>query len=255
MLNILIADDEQLIRNGIQEILKTAFPEMFRYYFAADGEEVISVVKNEDIDILISDIKMPKIDGLEALKIMSSDNTISFPLTIMISAYSDFSYARSCIRYGVKDYLLKPIERKKLIQLFHKMIKEFDLDKIIKSENMPDETSLTNKEKSYIKQTILYVEEHYSEDINMAVISNNLSIHYNYFSALFSKYYSRGFNNFIHTYRIKKAKALLENTDYRVFEIASMVGYKDPRYFVKKFSSIENISPLKYKRLKEQKYT
>ena len=247
MLRILIADDEKIVREGIKDMITTAFPDLFYFSEAGDGVELVSQVRKENIDLLITDIKMPRQDGLEALKELYLDPEVIEPLTVVISGYSDFEYARSCIELGVKDYLLKPIERKKLAALIRKLLNEFDLEKL-QPEEAPDGEALKEREEHYIKEALLFIEEHYAEDINMAVISNHLSLHYNYFSPIFKKFSPKGFKHYLNSYRIRKAKGLLANTDLKVMEIAEQVGYRDVKYFTRKFQEQEGLSPLSFRK-------
>lgn len=115
MLTILIVDDESLERNGIKFLLKREEQD-FRILEAGNGREAFRILLEEHVDILFSDVKMPYINGLE---LTERAREIRPDLEIVIfSGYNDFSYAREALRYGVVDYVLKPVDPEE----FHKTL-------------------------------------------------------------------------------------------------------------------------------------
>ena len=107
MLTILIVDDEKLERNGIKFLLKRE-KEEFRILEATNGKDAMGVLASNHVDILFSDVKMPYMNGLELVRQVRETNE---DMEIVIfSGYNDFSYAREALRYGVVDYVLKPVD-------------------------------------------------------------------------------------------------------------------------------------------------
>ena len=107
MLTILIVDDEKLERNGIKFLLKRE-QEEFNILEAGNGKDALGVLATHHVDILFSDVKMPYMNGLELarqVKEMYPDMEL-----VIFSGYNDFSYAREALRYGVVDYVLKPVD-------------------------------------------------------------------------------------------------------------------------------------------------
>ncbi len=115
MVNIIIADDDISSCRMIAKLLKNEVEEIENVYTAKNGEEVMALIKEHDIDIVISDVRMPVMDGIEmARQIREGSSNICI---ILISAYTEFEYAREAIRYGVSDYIIKPIDREELERL------------------------------------------------------------------------------------------------------------------------------------------
>ncbi len=115
MLNILIVDDEPHARDGMKQLLETAkVPVLLQT--AEDGEEGLAKACQMPPDILITDIRMPHLNGLEMIKALS-EKGIRIPRIYLITGYSEFSYAQQAIHYGVTEYLLKPVATKTLLQL------------------------------------------------------------------------------------------------------------------------------------------
>ncbi|MDE7204487.1 MAG: AraC family transcriptional regulator, partial [Lachnospiraceae bacterium] len=104
------------------------------------------------------------------------------------------------------------------------------------------------KNKSKMKQALAYIEENYDKDLNMAVISNYVSMNYSLFSYAFKQYTGKNFVNYLKALRVNEAKRLLEETDMRVIEISQKVGYENEKHFMKLFKSQCGVSPTEYRK-------
>lgn len=466
MKKILVADDERFIRLGIEALINDYFDNV-EITLAKNGEEAYEECLQNDYDIVITDIHMPKLSGIEFIKKLF-DTNIDVKV-IVLSGFNEFEYARQCMKYGVKNYLLKPIENSELVNLIkeifstideehgiekHDLLRELEFElenkeknnqnlnklltkldlnfekykcyyiqgnidfKEIKSSNPnsklsfieheknsgylisnqklninenydfiiesnletelvkafesvkelrkykmiigkqiitpedikhrkyvyvnPDnisdisdisdylkmgkfdlieiivkkvfndknileynyrtykeihghfirnifeklgehsnEISSLNKEfenldfpnigeyienllsvlrnlanilnenskmeKVYIEQAKEYLNAHYNEDLNMAVVSNYVSLNYSYFSSLFKKYMKVNFLDYLNSIRIEKSKEYLKKIDYKIYEISDLVGYKNPKHFSKIFKKMEKITPIEYR--------
>jgi Response regulator containing CheY-like receiver domain and AraC-type DNA-binding domain len=122
MVSILIADDEPLVVKGIKIMLENSSLPISSIQEAENGEEALQLMADKIIDIVITDIRMPKVDGLEFCRRIYKKSTKSS--IVIISGYSDFSYAQEVIKYGVRAYLLKPVQKRQLIETISDIIKE-----------------------------------------------------------------------------------------------------------------------------------
>ena len=123
MIQILIVDDEKIERNGIKFLLKQLHMEA-EIREAVNGVKALEALEEKPVDILLTDIKMPFMDGLSLSKIVSKE----FPRMkiIIISGYDDFAYAVEMLRNGVREYILKPIEREKITEILKKLNAEIE---------------------------------------------------------------------------------------------------------------------------------
>jgi two-component system response regulator YesN len=136
MLKVLIVDDEIRVCRLIQYLIDWESLGFEMLGYVNDGLSAFQIIQEKNPDIVITDIRMPEFGGLELIQ---QTRNISYNTHfIIISGYSDFSYAQTAIKYGVDDYLLKPIKKKELIQTLDKIKSELDLVKknIIQTENM-----------------------------------------------------------------------------------------------------------------------
>ena len=109
-----------------------------------------------------------------------------------------------------------------------------------------DEAEGINDKK--IAKAIAYIRENYRSDINMAVVSNHVSMNYSLFSKQFKEYTGTNFVSYVRDLRISDAKKLLAETELRINEIGSMVGYENDKHFLKNFKAAVGVSPGEYRR-------
>lgn len=124
MYKLIIADDENIIRKGIVETLRKSV-DYFEIYEAGNGEEVLQIVDTENIDALIVDIKMPKVNGVTVLKrLCESKKNI---LSVVLTGYEEFDYAKSALEYGAVKYILKPMVPSQLVELAKELKENLDI--------------------------------------------------------------------------------------------------------------------------------
>ncbi|UOQ86921.1 response regulator transcription factor [Gracilibacillus salinarum] len=122
-MNILVVEDEPMILKGISFLLKDyEYPdnEQPTIFMANNGVKAIEYLQSNSFDFIFTDIKMPEMNGFELISKWSQKKTIS--QWVVISGFNDFEYTRQAIQYGVKDYLLKPVTRKKMNETIERLL-------------------------------------------------------------------------------------------------------------------------------------
>lgn len=119
MYRILIVDDEKKEREGIALLIRK-FKLPLDVTLACNGEEALEIISRSRYDILLTDIKMPYMDGIQLITEVQKKGLS--PICIIYSAYGEFEYARNAISLGVLEYLLKPIQFEAFLDLFNKVI-------------------------------------------------------------------------------------------------------------------------------------
>ena len=119
MKTVLIVEDEKLIRQGLAAMLKRAPVPIETVLQAHNGAEALTILQSQPVDAMITDVRMPEMDGME----LAARAAVlpQPPLVLVISGYDDFNYAVNMMRSGVQDYLLKPVEREALYQALAKI--------------------------------------------------------------------------------------------------------------------------------------
>lgn len=124
MKKVLVVEDEKLIRQGIAAMIKRSGIPVEEVIECNNGLSAMDVLSKEQIDVVFTDIRMPKMNGIELVQAMQElDNP---PLAVAISGYDDFSYAVEMMRHGVREYILKPVERDKLKSILEKLDNEIN---------------------------------------------------------------------------------------------------------------------------------
>ncbi|WP_456278939.1 response regulator transcription factor [Bacillus sp. AK128] len=249
--NILVVDDESITLQGLKKTLEGWANSNKEILIAPNAASAIELFHTKKIHLLITDIDMPEMTGLEMLKEVRSKGQL--PVVIVISAHSDFKYAQEAIELGVVHYLLKPINKQKLIDVVEKAL-EIEDKRIRVSiiEKVVDDQLIHIKEDEQIdgpiEKAIKYVDSNLSNPINLKEVAGHVHLNPSYFSVLFKEQTNMTFSEYITRSRIQKAKNLLLTTNLSVNEIAEKVGYNTPKYFIKIFKEYENVTPSRYKR-------
>ncbi|WP_029233475.1 response regulator transcription factor [Butyrivibrio sp. VCB2006] len=127
MQTVLVVEDEKLIRQGISAMIKRCGVPVTEVIECANGLKAMEILRQKEVDVMFTDIRMPKMNGIELVKTMQELERL--PITIAVSGYDDFSYAVEMMRHGVREYILKPVERDKLREVMEKLEKEISQKK------------------------------------------------------------------------------------------------------------------------------
>ncbi|MDQ0233628.1 response regulator transcription factor [Metabacillus malikii] len=127
MYRILIADDEALERQGLELMITRAMPGEFEFFHAENGRKAIELAEQERPDIIFMDIKMPGIQGIEALR--EINKLLPHVKTVLVTAYDQFSYAKEALALGVSEYLLKPKKKQEVIEVVTKLLEKIDAER------------------------------------------------------------------------------------------------------------------------------
>lgn len=249
MLRVVVVEDEELVRRGIVMTVDWASVDCAVVGEAENGEQGLEVIKKCIPDIIITDVKMPKLDGISMIERLRAEGNDAY--VIILTAYSDFSYAQSAVKLGAVDYLLKPFrdgELEAVIERIQRRERENSrqYDPKVCVLNIPDYV----KEKSkYVAEALLYISEHYNDpDISVGAIAYSLGLSESHLSHIFKKETSYTVAGYLTSYRIHMAMQLLRDCRVKVYEVAEKVGYRDVTYFSSAFKKATGVSPSDFQR-------
>lgn len=246
MYKLLIMDDEPQILEGMKRILDWEQYGFGRIETCESTESAISKVVDMMPDIAIFDVCVGKNLGYEAIRKL---NELHIPTKyVIMSGYSEFKYAQEAIRCGVKDYLLKPIERNKLQQVIEKIIVE-DLGGTIgnhsNERNHMDPVLQINYDRlsKLVNRILLMIKTEYAQNITLKSVAERFQMNSTYLGQIFLKETGIKFSEYLMAYRMLLAKERVQSTDEKISCIAFSVGYNNLNYFYTHFQSFFGKSP------------
>lgn len=268
-----IVDDEPSIRRGLGLIGWSELGYEVAGLFS-DGREAIEYIRSNDVDVVLTDIRMNHVSGIELAKWLNDERPEV--LIVLLSGYSDFEYARSAIRYHALRYLLKPTDPDELIAVFRETRQILDerkaakqmrqlLSRIKEEERQLLETeSLTPDDKSVqrlireeatqtnavrlIERTEALLAREGFEKATQAQIAEQLNVSASHLSRIFRQYTGETFSTYLIRKRVARAKWLLAQTNTKIQDIGQSVGYWDVRHFIRVFSRHTGMTPSEYRR-------
>lgn len=145
MIRVLVAEDERPLLRGIRLLVEGYSSEFSVVECARNGREAIDYIKENPVDVIFTDINMPLADGLDVMK--CAEEYCPGAIKVVISGYSDFEYAQKAISYGVKGYLLKPIENSELERILLEILSSFEKNRLREQENRIKDAVYGGKQK------------------------------------------------------------------------------------------------------------
>jgi len=261
MYKALIIDDERPARQVI-----IALGKWEKYGIETPGEvsnciDALAVMEEIRPDIVFLDMYLPVMDGIEFLKKMAP----VYPNTkfIVISGFDEFEYARQSLRYGVVEYLLKPVVEDELERALARAVylldtgieqineEEWDHKKLeadAKGLNESGKSTGINASMEDIADEIRdFIESNYATEINLDMFSRRYYLTKEYLSRCFKETVGCGIYEFVTLTRMSKVKELLRDTDSMIRDIAAMVGYNDQNYLSRAFKKNYGMYPSEYR--------
>lgn len=248
MIKVMIVDDEKYVRMGIKNDTDWALIGCEVVAEASNGEMAMELAGQFRPDLVISDIKMPKMDGIElAGRLLEKYPDIK---VIFLTAYNEFEYARQAVRLGVSDYLLKPFHDGELEGAIQRLLHLHPNASAAQAELENEMIPLKRKEEienRYVQAAIEYIEKNYSDkDFSIGKLSESISVSEGHISRLFKAETEISINNYLTRYRIRKAMDYLKDVQSKVYEVAEKVGYQDIAYFSNTFKKLVGTAPSEY---------
>ncbi|OLO26318.1 hypothetical protein BTR23_23430 [Alkalihalophilus pseudofirmus] len=236
-MNLLIVDDEPLEREVLRDVFDKDNLGVLKCMEAMNGVSAVDTVKNNQIDIVLMDIKMPIMDGITAAKIIKQhDPNIK---VVFLTAYNEFDYALQTIKIGAEDFLLKPVRPIEVVEAIKKVIDNINDTK--------DDTFLADQSNSVIETMNNYIDIHLTDKLTLDQMSGIVHLHPQYISRLFKQVTGMTFTEFITMKRLEKSKELLIQSNKSISEISELCGFTDPNYFTRVFRKFEGQPPKQFR--------
>jgi two-component system response regulator YesN len=244
-MKLLVADDEQYMRTALKEDIQWEEYGFQLLGVATCGQEALDLVRILKPDILLSDILMPDLSGIELLKALREEG-IQIPV-IFLSGWSNFEYAREAIKFGASNYLLKPCPDEEIIEALLQ-VKNSRVDQEQSKIAQKNELDIQS-DKHVIKLACELIHEDNGNESTLTSIAEKVNMNPSAFSRLFHQEMGCSFKKYVTSVKINKAKKLLLESNLKVQNIAELLGYVSTSHFVQVFSKSTGMNPLIRSRL------
>lgn len=239
-LDVLLVDDEIMIREGFKRLFDWEAHDCQIVGEAADGVEALEKIDAYLPDLVIMDINIPIMNGLQVIqKARLKHPQMAF---VIVSGYDDFSYCQQALRMRITDYILKPVNYEEFGTCIDNLKISLFQEKTATGEE-PQE-----QEERVIMSMTRYLQQHLSEEISLSVLAEEFHLSAQYVSQMFKSEIGVNFLTYLTNIRMEHAKKLLLTTSLSIAEVAEQSGYGDYRVFSKSFRKHEGITPSQYRR-------
>lgn len=254
MLTALIVEDEPLMREYLLFNLSSIHDQWITAACAKDGVEAMALLNEQHFDLIITDIKMPRMTGVELATYVH--NNIADTDIIFLTGYDEFDYARAAVRSGVSDYLLKPLQDAELHAILDKLAKKRSAGETrqaipqVKAHVSPDAAfPLEDVESSVLVQRARdYIQMNYSKPFSLNEVASALEVNPAYLSSVFKSERGEPYSKYLLRLRMERATLLLStHTAAKVGDIASEVGYLSVKHFDSVFKKYYGMTPNAYR--------
>lgn len=249
MYKLLVVDDEFASRNT----LCSCFPwNQVGFEIAAqvdNGKSAFEYVLKEEIDVVLCDIKMPVMSGIEFAEELRARNYKT--VIVFLSGYRDFEYAQKALSLGVRYYIIKPARYEELMDVFSKLKNELDSralphDQSPSNKGIPGKNLEGNMQDRLIGAIKKYIEDNYST-ASLEGAAKVIHMNPSYTSQLFKQKTGYNFSDYLIEAKMKKAAELLKDINLKTYDISEMVGYTNAKNFSRAFKGYYGMSPREYR--------
>lgn len=264
MYKLLIAEDVKTVRDALARSVPWESIGISLLGTAENGEAALARLELETPDLLLTDIGMPKMNGLELIEACKARNPDI--RCIILSGLNEFEHARKAISLQVQQYILKPIDPDEITRVFSEVVRELGRERRQREElavaesklrdelpNLagalpPDEWSGSLKKKRLVEQAIGYIKQNYARgDLALSDVADAVGLSEKYVNLIVKEVTGTTINAWIVRHRLEEAARLLKDPANRIYEICERIGYTDQDYFREVFKKQYGRTPTEYR--------
>ncbi|MGN1018815.1 MAG: response regulator [Aristaeellaceae bacterium] len=254
---VMVVDDEPIVREAIASLIPWEKHQISIVKTAAHAVEALDYLRKNDVELMLVDVCLPVMDGLELIRqVRQMDRGIEF---VVISGYSDFSYAQQAVRLGVRDYILKPVDEASLLAVLKAGRDAWEQKRLMRqlqqggmSLPMPETTGARHHSPTVTRLLAIVEEEIANEQLSLKWISSEkMYLNENYLSKLFQKELHQRFSAYLLERRMLLAmRLMLHDPDILIQTVARETGFgNSAQYFSIAFKKYTGYTPTDYRRM------
>jgi YesN/AraC family two-component response regulator len=247
----MIVDDERQTREGLQKHLPWRELGFSQLLMAKSGADALDQAKGSPPDVLLCDVRMPRMDGIELATIIRHQ----YPACklIFLSGFADKEYLKSAISLRALQYIEKPVDMKEVCSSIAEAVallreEQSRAHERAQAELQPSEKLEQETSNLKVIQIMRFIRQH-CHDLTMSIqsVADYGDMNPNYLSTLFKKETGKTLNDFINEARIERAKVLLRQSPEKLYKVAELTGFSDPNYFATIFKKYAGCTPSQYR--------
>jgi two-component system, response regulator YesN len=243
MHKLFLVEDEAIIRAGLKQLIEAVIGGYQVVGEAANGKQALEALKGTQPDVLITDIRMNEMNGIDMIGRIR-DHQPDLPI-IILSGYAEFEYAKQALRYGISDYLLKPVDRIELTQALDKVKRRLEPQSLPAGPGDKEEGQSSGRQ--LIRKVKELVAERLDQEISLQYMADQVHLNHQYLSVLFKSETGQNFSDYVTYCRMNKAKQLLKETNLKIYEVAALSGYLSSKHFMAVFKDTIGMTPSQYR--------
>lgn len=258
MIRVLIVDDDHLVRKGFIGIMPWQNHGFQIVGEANNGENALELLQTIEVDLLITDLAMPIMSGMELMKKVRE----RYPRMelVVLTFHHNFELIQEALRLGAVDYITKvELEREQMDEILRRIAGRMApaVKSALAQEDYPDiaewmpearETAYSKEVQECIRNAVVYLREQFQTEIHLPDVAREVNMSRSYFSRCFKDITGKTFNDFLRELRIDYAKSLLLNSNKAVQWIAIQSGYFNEKYFFKVFREMTGMLPSEFRK-------
>ena len=233
---VLLVDDEELFRTTICSCFPWGQHGFEVCGQTSNGKEALEFLNREKADMVLCDVQMPVMTGVELAEALYGRKDA--PVMVFFSGYQEFEYARMALKYGVKDYIVKPVQFDVLAGTLEQMRKLLEQQCGEEKEEFENNEAFVRTIQDYVLQNL--------QKASLSEIADILYMNQSYVSQLYKQKTGENFSDYLLKMRMKKAGELLKNPGLHIYEVGRQVGYSNPNNFTRTFRNYYGMTPKAY---------
>jgi len=229
-----------------------------------DGEEALACLEREEPDLVLTDIGMPRMNGIELIEVLRERKPDV--RCVILSGLNEFEYARQAVKLHVLDYVLKPIDPAEIENVFKHAVEELHRERMerrgleiveqVAKEKLPNLTEMlpaerwsgSVKKKKLVEQAIQYLKKHYMrKELALSDVAASIGLSERYLNLLFKEVTGTTINTALIRLRMDEAARLLKDPAIKIYEMCERIGYTDQDHFRESFKKQFGLTPTEYR--------